>query len=146
LGVQGGYLYQENQYVDPNGLAVAVLGVQWNAIDMGRSSNQAAALSDQAEAVLRLRRDAQSLIALEVRQKWLDLQTARQRVDVTRQATAQAEENLRVARDRYQQQVGTNTEVLDAETLRVQTYTNFYNSSFEAVLAGLRLRRAVGNL
>jgi outer membrane protein len=67
-------------------------------------------------------------------------------VQVARQATTQADENLRVAQDRYQQQVGTNTEVLDAETLRVQAYTNLYNSTYQAVLAGLRLRRAVGNL
>ncbi len=59
---------------------------------------------------------------------------------------AQADENLRVARDRYQHQVGTNTEVLDAETLRIQAYTNLYDSTYQAVLAGLRLWRAVGTL
>ena len=42
--------------------------------------------------------------------------------------------------------MGTNTEVLDGETLRVQAYTNLYNSTYEAVLVRLRLRRAVGNL
>ena len=86
------------------------------------------------------------MIALDVRQKWIDLLTSRKRVLVARQTTAQADENLRVARDRYQHQVGTNTEVLDAEASRVQAYTNFYNSSYQAVLAALRLRRAVGNL
>ena len=101
---------------------------------------------EKAEASVRLWRDAQSMIALEVRQKWLDLQTAIHRVDAVRQATTQAEENLRVARDRYQHQVGTNTEVLDAESLRLQAYTNFYNSSYEAMLADLRLRRAIGSL
>jgi outer membrane protein len=146
LGLFGGYIYQQNQYVDPNGIAVLALGVQWTPIDSGRTSHQASALSDRATSVFWLRREAESMIALEVRQRWLELQTARQRVDVTRQATAQADENVRVARDRYQHQVGTNTEVLDAETLRVQTYTNFYNSTYEAVLAELRLRRAIGNL
>lgn len=93
-----------------------------------------------------MRHDAESLIALEVRQRWLELETARQRVQFARQAIAQADENLRVARGRYQQQVGTNTEVLDAETLRVQAYTNLFDSSYQAVLAGLRLRCAVGSL
>ena len=146
IGLEGGYVYQRNQYVDPNGVAVLALGLQWTPIDSGRISNQAAALSEKAEATIRLRKDAESMIALEVRQKWLDLQTAQQRVTVTRQATAQADDNVRIARDRYQHQVGTNTEVLDAETLRVLAYTNFYNSSYESVLAELRLRRAVGNL
>jgi outer membrane protein TolC len=144
--VQGGYIYQQDRYVEPNGVAGVMVGVQWNALDMGRARGRANALGDKAEAVIRLRRDAESMIALEVRQRWLELETARQRVVVARQATAQADENLRVARDRYQHQLGTSTEVLDAETLRIQAYTNFYDSTYQAVLAGLRLRRAVGTL
>jgi outer membrane protein TolC len=144
--VKGGYLYQQDRYIDPNGVAGVMLGVEWNVADMGRSRSRANAMGDKAEAVIRMRRDAESMIALEVRQRWLELETARQRVLVARQATAQADENLRVARDRYQHQVGTNTEVLDAESLRVQAYTNLYDSSYQAVLAGLRLRRAVGTL
>ena len=96
-------------------MAGVMVGVEWNVLDMGRVRNRANALSDKAESVIRLRRDTQSLIALEVRQRWLELETARQRVIVARQTTAQADENLRVARDRYQHQVGTSTEVLDAE-------------------------------
>jgi outer membrane protein TolC len=146
VALQGGYIYQGNSYIDPNGIGVVAVGVEWTAFDSGRIRNQADALARRAEALLHMRKDVESQIALEVRQKWLDLQTARQRVQVAHQATAQADENLRVARDRYEQQVGTNTEVLDAETLRVQAYTNFYNSTYQAVFAGLRLRRAVGNL
>ncbi len=146
VALAGGYLYQQDKYIVPNGVAGVGLGVEWNVFDSGRVSNQAAALCEKAEAVIRMRMDLESLIALEVRQKWLDLQTALQRIDVARQATAQADENLRVVRDRYQQQTGTNTEVLDAETLLVQAYTNLYNSTYEAVLARLRLRRAVGDL
>lgn len=146
IGLAGGYLYQENDYIQPNGIAGVAVLAQWNVIDMGRSGGQADALCQRAQATMRTCRDAESMIALEVRQRWLDLQTAQQRVQVAKQATAQADENLRVARDRYQQQAGTNTEVLDAETLRVGAYTNFYNSGYEAVLAMLRLRRAVGQL
>jgi len=123
-----------------------MVGVQWNPVDFGRVRNQARELDEKSQALIRLRRDAESMIALEVRQKWIDLQTARERVVVARKTTAQADENLRVARDRYQHQAGTNTEVLDAETLRVQAYTNLYNSTYQSVLAALRLRRAVGNL
>jgi outer membrane protein len=146
VSAAGGYVYQQDKYVDPNGVAVLAVGAEWNVFDMGRNRNQANALCDRAEAVVRMRRDAESMITLDVRQKWLDSQTARQRVQVAREAVAQADENLRVSRERYLNQVGTNTEVLDAETLRVQAYSNLYTSTYESVLAGLRLRRAVGNL
>jgi outer membrane protein len=144
VGIQGGYASLQNDYIEPNGLGVVGVGVQWTPVDSGRTRHQAAALVEKAEATVRQCRDAQSIIALEVRQRWLDLQTAIHRVEAVRQATTQAEENLRVARDRYQHQVGTNTEVLDAESLRLQAFTNFYNSSYEALLADLRLRRAIG--
>ena len=35
--IQGGYLYQDERYIEPNGVAGVLLGVQWNAIDMGRA-------------------------------------------------------------------------------------------------------------
>jgi outer membrane protein len=146
VALAGGYLFQQDKYIDPNGVAGAGVVVQWNVLDSGRTSNQAAALCERAEALIRMRMDLESLIALEVRQKWLDLQTAVERIEVSRQATAQADENLQVARNLYSKGVGKNTEVLDAETLRVQAYTNFYNSSYEAVLARLRLLRATGSL
>ena len=146
VGLTGGFLYQQDKYVDPNGVGVLGVGVEWTPVDSGRIAHEATALSEKAEALIRLRKDAESTIALEVRQKWFDLQTALERVDVARQTTAQADENVRVARDRYQHQVGTNTEVLDAETLRVQAYTNYYNSAYESVLAELRLHRAVGDI
>ena len=46
-----------------------------------------------------------------------------QRIPVARAAIVQAEENLRVARGRYLQQRGTNTEVLDAETFAFRAMT-----------------------
>ena len=146
VAVAGGYLYQQDKYINPNGVAGVGLIAEWNVLDAGRVSNQAAASREKAEALIRLRMDTESAVALDVRQRWLDLQTVLRRIEVARQSIAQADENLRVARDRYEQQVGTNTEVLDAETLRVQAYTNFYNSSYEAALARLRLCRAAGSL
>jgi outer membrane protein TolC len=146
VGLTGGYVNLQNEFLEPNGVAGVMLGVEWTPLDCGRVSNQASALNEKSEATIRLCRDAQSMIALEVRQRWLDLQTAIHKIEAVGQATTQADENLRVARDRYQHQVGTNTEVLDAETLRLQAYVNFYTSSYEAVLAELRLRRAVGDL
>lgn len=146
VAVTGGYFYLKDDFIRPNGYTGAMVGVEWTPFDCGRVRNQARALEEKSQALIRLRRDLESKISFEVRQKWIDLETARKRVLVARKTTAQADENLRVARNRYQQQAGTNTEVLDAESLRVQAYMNLYSSSYQAALAGLRLRRAVGSL
>lgn len=146
IAVSGGFLYQGDKYVDPNGIAGVALTAEWNAFDSGRTSEQARVLFQKSEALLRMRNDAESMVALEVRQKWLEVQTANQRLEFARKATAQADENLRVVRDRYNAGLAINTEVLDAETLRAQAYMNLYNSYYESILAGLRVRRAVGSL
>lgn len=146
VSLRGGYLYQSDRFVEPNGVAGVALTAQWNLFDSGRAAHQATALSQRAEAALRLRRDAETSIALEIRQRWLEYQTAKRQIAFARIAITQADENLRVVRDRYVQQLGNNTEVLDAETMRAQAYMNWYNSVYEAALVRLRLRRAVGVL
>ncbi len=87
-----------------------------------------------------------SLIELEVRREWLAVDEAAQRFATTATATGQADENLRVARDRYRNGVGTHTEVLDAEALRSLTDYNHLNALYDHHLARLRLRKAVGEL
>ena len=104
------------------------------------------ALERREESQLSQRADLASQIALQVRSAWLTSHETRLRIPVTRAATAQADENLRVARNRYLQQRGTNTEVLDAEYSRVQSYDNFYNALYDSIVAGFELHRAVGDL
>jgi outer membrane protein TolC len=86
------------------------------------------------------------MIALQVRQAWLGVEETRQRVEVTAESVAQAEENLRIARELYGAGLGTQTQLLEAETLRVQALTNRDNATLDAGLARLRLARAVGSL
>jgi outer membrane protein TolC len=49
-------------------------------------------------------------------------------------------------RDRYESGLSTNSEVLDAETLRTQSLNNHANAIFDAALATLRLKRSMGEL
>jgi outer membrane protein TolC len=65
---------------------------------------------------------------------------------VARLAIAQAEENINVVTDRYRQQLSTYTEVLDAESRRIQSLNNFYNAIYDENLAGFRLHRVIGDL
>ena len=125
---------------------MAHCGLNWAPYDGGIARSRANTLFEQAEAVLRHRADAQTKIALQVRTAWLDEQETRDRIRVTETAIEQAEENLRVAKLRFDQGKGTNTEVLDAETARTETYNNYYNALYDAILATYQLRRAVGTL
>jgi len=143
---RGEYAYQQNRYLVPEGIAAAGVGITWNLFDGGRNRFEASSLFEQAEALRCRHEELESLVALEVRRAWLDVQETRRRLDVTPEAIQQAEENLRVVRKRYSFGTATNTEVLDAETLRSQAYRNHDDAMYEAVLAVLRLRHATGDL
>ena len=144
--VSGGYTYLENDFLNRDDFWSVGLNVQWNLFDSGRSRNAASALSRQAAATSRERANLTTLIELAVREAWLDAQETKQRIGVTVGAVAQAEENLRVVRDRYRNGEGTNTEVLDAEALWRLSQSNYDSARYDAALAGFRLARAVGRL
>jgi outer membrane protein len=118
----------------------------WNFYDGGTARRQARAQEEQSQAAMQQRADQAAAIALEVRTRWLNLSEARERIDVSRVAVDQSDENVNVVQDRYRQQLSTYTEVLDAEAQRVQAYANFYNATYDAALAWFRLHRAVGDL
>jgi len=146
VSVTGSYSYLENGFLDDEEFLYAGVGVQWALFDGGQSRKRAAALERSKRAVQEQRQDLQSLIALDVRQAWLEVEETRQRVAVTADAADQSEENLRMARERYGVGLGTQTQLLEAETLRVQALTNRDNARLDAGLARLKLARAVGSL
>lgn len=146
LALSGGYGYQQNRYQVHEGQWMVTLGARWNVFDGGVVGHRAGAVERQAAALAEQREDLASVIGLQVRQAWLDVEEAAKRVEVTRSAIAQAGENLRVVRDRYANGLSTHSEVLDAETLRVTSEAYHAAARYDAALAGLRLKRAVGDL
>jgi len=146
LALSGGYGYQENQYQVYEDQWSINLGVKWDLFDGGVARHQATATEKEAAALQEQYDDLISNINLQVRQYWLDVQETRKRIRVTETAVAQADENLEVTRDRYENGLSTNTDVLIAESLRTRSQNNQANAIYDAVLATLRLKRAVGEL
>ena len=63
-----------------------------------------------------------------------------------KRAARQGEENLRINRSRYEEQVGTATDVVDAQTLLTRARTDYHQAVFEYQVSLARLRRAAGIL
>lgn len=145
VAVNGGYQYQENRYQAFEGMWTANVGMDWKIFD-GSSGHRSDALTRQAISLKEQRDDLSSMIGLQVRQAWLDIQETQKRITVAQQAIAQADENMKVTADRYQQGLSTNTDVLKAEDLRTTSHGNFNNANYDATLAALHLRRALGIL
>ncbi len=146
LAVTGGYMALQNEFLNREDFWMVGVGVRWNLFDGGNSRQKANALSFRSQALMQQRNDLRSMIELQVRQAWLRLNETRKRRELTQRAVEQAEENLRVVRDRYRNGEGTNTEVLDAEMLRSLSHSNYDNADFDAKLALYELARGVGRL
>ncbi|MGA2616884.1 MAG: TolC family protein [Thermoguttaceae bacterium] len=146
LSVEGADEYQQNSFqVNPQVATFSLKG-EWRFFDSGRRRHEATRLDEEASAVHHDRADEMSVIALQVRQAWTNLASRRERVLVNRAALNSADENVRVTRERFNEGIGTNTDVLDAETLRTQVYRNYYDSVYSSLVAYWHLRWAAGEL
>jgi len=121
------------------------LSISFDIWDWGQTKNQA----EQAKAQLAQARDARKLLedatVLEVTQSRLALSQARDKLGVAGQAVGQAEENLRMFRERFRQGVALNSEVIDAELLLFQAKAARTQAAIDLVLAQARLEKALGN-
>jgi len=120
------------------------LSVSFDLWNWGQIKSRA----DQAKAQLAQAEDARKLLedqaALEVTQSRLAAGRARDMVRVAGQAVAQAEENLRMTRDRFRQGVALNADVLDADVALLRARMSRTQAAIDLVLAQARLDKALG--
>ncbi len=83
-------------------------------------------------------------IALEVRQAWLNLREASERIDASALAVRQAEENLDLARGRYATGVGSPIEVTDALVAVSNAKTAHIGALYDHRVARASLEKATG--
>lgn len=138
--------YLENRYVVEQTIYTATVGLKINLFDGFASTaqrNQAIKKQRQEEELLR-QTEAQLLLELNIALN--DARVAMQRITVTEKAITQSDENLKINKDRYLEQVGTATEVLDAQTLHTQAKTEHYQAVYDYQVAVARVRKAMGRL
>lgn len=138
--------YLQNNKLREQAIYAGTVGLKINLFDgFGSTAAREKAVSQrqQVNQQLNLVRQ-QALLELSTAQN--DLNVARERIEVTRNAIRQGEENLRINQDRYQERVGTATDVLDAQTLLSQARTEYYQAYYAHQVATARLQKAAGLL
>ncbi|MCC6862112.1 MAG: TolC family protein [Bryobacterales bacterium] len=89
---------------------------------------------------------AENGIRLQVRKARLDLQSAGERIEVTRAAVAQAEESHRIIQNRYQNGLTTVTELLRSEAALLAARTRHLAAIHDQKIASAALLEAAGTL
>ena len=144
--VKAGIDYLQNNKVVEQTMVGATVGLKVNLFDgMATTARQRQAMKLLEKEKERLR-ELEELYRLEINTARNDLAVARERIELTRSAIRQSEENLRINNDRYKAQIGTATEVIDAQTLLSQARSDHYQSLFDYQVARARVQRAAGEL
>jgi outer membrane protein TolC len=120
------------------------VGLTWTLFDSGRTGAAVARAQAQADATREQLADIERRIRLEVTQRASERRTAGARVGLSDRALGSAQENRRVAADRYREGVIPSSELLDAEVGLLRA--GLERTSAQAALreAEAALRRATG--
>ena len=136
-GVTGSpYKDQENWYI----LAIA----NWNFWEWGKTKHRVDAGISRENRAADILTNIRDQITLEVINAFLLLHEAEKQVQVTKKAIEQAEENFRINTERYREQVGTSTDVIDAQTLLTKARADHFNALGDLNINQARLERAMG--
>ncbi len=142
----GAHNYLQNSHLSQESIWSGGVGLSWTPFDGGASRARERAAQQNAAAAARMREETRSLIALQVRAAWTTERETRSRIQVAELGKSQADENLRVVNRQFQEGLVNHTEVLDAQTQQTLAAMNFCHATYDAIVATLRLQRAVGHL
>lgn len=146
VAVTASYQELENTVLDREEFTMVGVGFRWALFDGGQARHRAAALRRTSESVRQRRDELESLVRLEVHQARLAIDEADARVALTRDAIAEANENLRITRELYTENLVTNTQVLEAVALQTAAEGHAADAVFDASIARLRLLKSIGEL
>ncbi len=85
-------------------------------------------------------------IDLEIKRGTIVYENSLKSLDAQRRNTTLAENVARVTKIKYQQGVGTNLEVVDAESALREAQINYYNAMYDAIVSRVDLIRAYGKI
>ncbi|PKN72071.1 MAG: hypothetical protein CVU50_08795 [Candidatus Cloacimonetes bacterium HGW-Cloacimonetes-3] len=107
------------------------------------SSKRSYARHDHEQAKL-MQRDAEELITLQIKQNHQKLEYARNNYNVQTKNIQLAERSLELAQVRYDNQVGIQLEVFDAQIMLSAIKLQYYQSIYEIISADRNLKKSIG--
>ncbi len=122
-----------------------VMGVaSWNFWEWGRTKFRVDASRARESQALDAAKELNDMIALEIKNAYLNLQEAETQIAVSEKVIEQADENFRITQERFKERVATSTEVLDAQTLLTKAKAQYANALGDFNISQAKLDRAMG--
>ncbi|WP_018615581.1 TolC family protein [Segetibacter koreensis] len=146
IALTGGYVAADipNVLTVTNAVNIGV-GVKYN-LNLGKNNSQvqqAKAREKQLEANQEMLADA---IQLEINQAYQNYLLSQKKIDVYEKAIAQAEENYKIVKNKFDNALATTTDLLDADVAQLQARLNGAFSKADASVAYNKLLQTAGLL
>ncbi len=123
--------------------STVVLG-SWNIFDGFSTQNKIKEAEAKLNAVKADEELVKNGIALEVKDACFNLNTAQEIIKMAKKTLELAEENYRISELRYNAGVGTNIEVLDAQTALTQAKLGYLEAQYDHEIAKARINKVIG--
>jgi outer membrane protein len=152
LSVSANYLKQgDNPFAQeyplgPSEVKTAQATLEWRFWAWGQSKDEMAVARYNMKKAQESKTELVDNIILQVRGAFVDLKEAEYNIAVTEKAIEQAEEDFRINQSRYQAQLSTTTNVLDAQTRLTRAKINYYNALYNYRISLMKLAWSTGTL
>ncbi|MFA7289943.1 MAG: TolC family protein, partial [Melioribacteraceae bacterium] len=118
--------------------------LSWDVWNWGLTSSQ---VSQAEETKIQLETNLTVIkenVQVDVYANYLNLIKIEEKVNVNNEALAQALENYRITSEKYNTQLATSSDLIDAETLKLQAETNLKTTEVDFRIAKVRLEKSLG--
>ena len=152
VSVSANYLKQGDNPVaqdyplGPSEVKTALATLEWRFWAWGQSKDEIAAARYNMKKAQESQTELLDNIILQVREAYVDTLEAEYNIGVTEKAIEFAEEDFRINQSRYQAQLSTTTNVLDAQTRLTRARIEYYNALYNYRISLMRLAWSTGTL
>ncbi len=142
----GGGMYMPFTSEFKDGIGTAMLAVSIPILHWGEGFRKVKkARFDLENAQLELNKNSK-LLSLQAEQAMRNMQDSYMMIETAQLALKQAEENLRIMRNRYEESMSPLTDLLDAQSQWQQSYSNYIEAQSQHKIYETEYLRATGNL
>ena len=119
------------------------VNLDWTFWEWGKKGNVVGEQKVKLLEAQETKKEVVDKVMLQVKDAWLRCQENWKNIGVSRTAIDRAEENFRIYQNRFNQQMSTTTDVLDAQTLLTHARSNYNNSLYDYFISRAMLENAV---
>ncbi len=120
------------------------INVKWNIWDWWKTSSMAQQAEEQYNQLELSTELLKENIEIEVYKNYLRMQSEASKVEVSKLRIESAEENYRIINDKYETQLATSTELLDADSELLDAKTKLITSYINYKIAKVYLEKSIG--